>query len=107
MQQKCTLDIAHSGYQLLADGEGTWELSWTCNYGELDDVGYFNGALPPTPTRHFEEIRLADGLFCGKEVNPNPDEPSAPVAHGLKRRVSWLVRLRFRLAPRAGFEPAT
>ena len=73
-EQKCTLDIAHSGYQVLADGEGVWELTWNCNYGELDDVGYFNGALPPSPTGHFEEIRFADGLFCGKEPSPNPDE---------------------------------
>jgi len=61
-QLKCTLNIASSGYQVIADGEGIWEIVWNCDDSELDDVGYFNGALPPTPTGHFEEIRFADGL---------------------------------------------
>ena len=60
--QECTLDVAHSGYQVIADGEGIWEISWNCDYAEFADVGYFNGALPPTPTGHFEEIRFANQL---------------------------------------------
>lgn len=60
----CTLDIAHSSYNVLPDGEGSWDLSWNCNCNSFtfDDEGSFNGTLLSSPTGHFEQVRFSNAL---------------------------------------------